>query len=88
MGTVFITFIVEKDGSVTNIKVLRGIGGGCDEEAVRVVEAMPKWKSGMHEGKPVRVVFNLPVKYTLAPKANSEATKDQNKDTQQEKDQQ
>jgi protein TonB len=45
--------------------VLRGIGGGCDEEAVRVVENMPKWKPGMQRGKPVRVSFNLPVKFTL-----------------------
>jgi len=64
-GRVFINFVVEKDGSITNVKVLRGIGGGCDEEAVRVVKAMPKWKPGMQRGKPVRVSFNLPVKFTL-----------------------
>jgi protein TonB len=64
-GRVFINFVVETDGSITNVKVLRGIGGGCDEEAVRVVENMPKWKPGMQRGKPVRVSFNLPVKFTL-----------------------
>ncbi len=64
-GRVFINFVVEKDGSITNVKVLRGIGGGCDEEAVRVVKNMPKWKPGMQRGKPVRVSFNLPVKFTL-----------------------
>jgi len=64
-GRVFINFVVEKDGSITAVKVLRGIGGGCDEEAVRVVKAMPKWKPGMQRGKPVRVSFNLPVKFTL-----------------------
>ncbi len=64
-GRVFINFVVERDGSITAVKVLRGIGGGCDEEAVRVVKAMPKWKPGMQRGKPVRVSFNLPVKFTL-----------------------
>ncbi|MEJ2595383.1 MAG: energy transducer TonB, partial [bacterium] len=45
-GRVFINFVVEPDGAISNVKVLRGIGGGCDEEAVRVVESMPKWKPG------------------------------------------
>jgi protein TonB len=62
---VFINFVVEIDGSITDVKVLRGIGGGCDEEAVRVVESMPKWKPGKQRGKPVRVSYNLPVKFTL-----------------------
>lgn len=64
-GRVFINFVVEPDGSISHVKVLRGIGGGCDEEAVRVVEAMPNWKAGMQRGKPVRVSYNLPVKFTL-----------------------
>ena len=64
-GRVFINFVVERDGSITAVKVLRGIGGGCDEEAVRVVKAMPKWKPGIQRSKPVRVSFNLPVKFTL-----------------------
>ncbi len=64
-GRVFINFVVETDGSITAVKVLRGIGGGCDEEAIRVVKNMPKWKPGMQRGKPVRVSFNLPVKFTL-----------------------
>ena len=64
-GRVFIQFVIEKDGSVTNVKVMRGIGGGCDEEAVRVVKAMPKWKPGMQDGKPVRVNYNLPVVFKL-----------------------
>jgi protein TonB len=64
-GKVFLTFVVEKDGSVTEIQVLRGIGGGCDEEAIRVVKSMPKWKPGMQRNVPVRVRFNLPVKFTL-----------------------
>jgi len=64
-GKVYVTFVVERDGSITDVKVLRGIGGGCDEEAVRVVAAMPKWKPGKQRGKPVRVQYNLPVRFTL-----------------------
>ncbi len=64
-GTVFVTFVVEPDGSVTNVKILRGIGGGCDEEAIRVVKNMPKWKPGKQRGKPVRVQFNLPIRFIL-----------------------
>ena len=64
-GRVFINFVVEKDGSVSNVKVMRSIGGGCDEEAVRVVKAMPKWKPGMQRGKPVRVSYVLPVTFKL-----------------------
>ncbi len=64
-GTVYVSFIVEKDGSVSNVKVLRGIGGGCDEESVRVVKLMPKWIPGTQAGKPVRVLFNMPIYYRL-----------------------
>ncbi len=64
-GRVFINFVVEPDGAVTNGKLLRGIGGGCDEEAIRVVKSMPKWTPGKQNGIPVRVSFNLPIKFTL-----------------------
>jgi len=64
-GRVFVTFVVERDGSVTDVRVLRGIGGGCDEEAIRVVKNMPKWTPGKQRGKAVRVQYNLPVKFTL-----------------------
>jgi protein TonB len=64
-GRVFITFTIEKDGSVSNVKILRGIGGGCDEAAKEVIEKMPKWKPGTQRGKPVRVQFNLPIKFEL-----------------------
>jgi periplasmic protein TonB len=64
-GRVFVTFVVETDGTITDIKVVRGIGGGCDEEAVRVVKSMPKWTPGKQRGVPVRVQFNLPIKFTL-----------------------
>ena len=64
-GRVFVSFIVEKDGSISNVKVIRSIGGGCDEEAVRVVKAMPKWKPGKQRGKAVRVSYMLPVVFKL-----------------------
>ena len=64
-GRVFVNFVVEPDGSVTNVKVLRGIGGGCDEEAMRVVKSMPKWKPGKRRGKAVRVSYTLPVVFKL-----------------------
>ncbi len=64
-GTVFVSFIVKADGTVTDTKVLRGIGSGCDEEALRVVGLMPKWTPGENKGKKVDVAFNLPVKFAL-----------------------
>ena len=64
-GTVFVTFVVETDGSVTDVRVLRGIGGGCDEEAVRVVQMMPRWEPGRQRGQPVRVQFNMPIRFRL-----------------------
>jgi periplasmic protein TonB len=64
-GTVFVTFVVEVDGSVTDVRVLRGIGGGCDEEAVRVIKQMPSWVPGRQRGQPVRVQFNMPIRFTL-----------------------
>ena len=64
-GTVYLKFVVEKDGSITHIQVLRGIGGGCDEEAVRVIKNMPKWKPAKQRGRPVRLWFSMPIKFTL-----------------------
>jgi len=64
-GTVFVTFVVGKDGRVSAAKILRGIGGGCDKEALRVVNKMPKWKPGKQRGKPVKVQYNIPVRFTL-----------------------
>ena len=64
-GRVFVSFIIEKDGSISNVKILRGIGGGCDEAAVEMIKNMPKWKPGTQRGKPVRVQFNLPIKFEL-----------------------
>ena len=64
-GKVIINFIVEKDGTVSNVKVIQGIGGGCDEEAVRVARLMPKWNPGKQSGVPVRVLFNMPITFRL-----------------------
>lgn len=64
-GRVFVNFIVERSGRISRVKILRGIGGGCDEEAVRVISAMPRWKPGLVNGKPVRVSYNVPIKFTL-----------------------
>jgi periplasmic protein TonB len=64
-GTVYLKFVVNKDGSISGITILRGIGGGCDEEAFRVVKSMPAWKPGKQNGIAVPVFFTLPVKFTL-----------------------
>ncbi len=64
-GRVFLNFIVEKDGSISHVKVLRGIGHGCDAEAVKVIENMPRWIPGHHGGKPVRFSYNIPIKFSL-----------------------
>lgn len=62
-GRVFVSFIIEKDGSLDEVKVMRSLGGGCDEEAIRVVKAMPKWVPGEQRGKPVRVSYILPINF-------------------------
>ncbi len=62
-GRVFVEFIVDKDGSLTDVKVLKGIGGGCDEEAVRVIESAPKWNPGKQRGVPVKVRMVIPVMF-------------------------
>jgi periplasmic protein TonB len=64
-GMVYVNFVVWIDGTIKDVKVLRGIGGGCDEEALRVVENMPKWKPGKQRGKTVPVSYNLPIRFTL-----------------------
>ncbi len=64
-GKVYVSFVVERDGSIANLKVERDIGGGCGQEAVRVLQSMPKWNPGKQKGRPVRVKFNLPVNFSL-----------------------
>ena len=68
-GRVFISFVIEKDGSVSNAKVMRSVNPLVDDEAVRVVKAMPKWKPGLMKGQPVRVNYVLPVNFKLDEKA-------------------
>ncbi|MBL4624422.1 MAG: energy transducer TonB [Flavobacteriales bacterium] len=65
-GTVYVKFILYEDGSIKDVKVMRGIGGGCDEEAIRVVKMMPNWKPGRQRGENVRVSFILPIRFTLS----------------------
>ncbi len=65
-GRVVLKFTVNEDGSITDCKVEKGIGGGCDEEAMKVVSAMPKWKPGQNNGVPVKVRYMLPVTFTIA----------------------
>ncbi len=65
-GKVFVEFYIEKDGTVCDAKVLRGIGYGCDEEALRVIGLMPKWSPGKQRGKAVRVRYTLPVNFKLS----------------------
>lgn len=64
-GRVTVSFIVEKDGRVSNVRLLRSVQSALDKEAIRVVKSMPKWTPGKHNGKPVRVRFNLPVMFKL-----------------------
>ncbi len=84
-GTVYLTFVVEKDGNVSSVKVLRGIGGGCDEESVRVVSNMPKWKPGTQRGRQVRVQYSMPIKFTLAGDEPNELSKKELKAQQKQK---
>ncbi|MCH7398077.1 TonB family protein [Belliella sp. DSM 107340] len=64
-GTVYLVFVVGKDGSIGEVDVLRGIGAGCDEEAMRIVKNSPKWTPGMHDGNPVNVRMRLPIRFNL-----------------------
>ncbi|WP_149241530.1 energy transducer TonB [Dyadobacter sp. 32] len=64
-GKVFMSFVVNVDGSIQDVTVLKGLGFGCDEEAMRVVKAMPKWKPGKQSGRAVRVKYNLPINFQL-----------------------
>jgi protein TonB len=64
-GRVFVEFIVERDGSLTDINVAKGIGGGCDEEAVRVIAEAPNWSPGKQRGRAVRVRMIMPIVFKL-----------------------
>lgn len=60
-GRVFISFVIEKTGEITHATVLKGLGFGCDSEAMRLVKSMPKWKPGRQNGQSVRVRYTLPI---------------------------
>ena len=64
-GRVFVNFVIEPDGSITNVTAMRGIGGGCDEEAIRIVQSMPNWKPGKQRGVAVRSSFTVPIIFKL-----------------------
>ncbi len=64
-GTVYLKFTVEKDGRFTDIKIVRDIGGGCGEAAVKMAEQFPIWNPGIKDGQVVRSYFNMPVKFKL-----------------------
>jgi len=64
-GTVYLKFVVNKDGNVGEVEVLRGVGGGCTEEAKRVIKTLPRFTPGKQNGRPVPVYYNVPVKFNL-----------------------
>lgn len=65
-GKVFVSFVVERDGSVSDVKVLRGLGFGCDEEAMKVIKKSPLWKPGRNKGVPVRVRYNMAINFQIS----------------------
>ncbi|MCU0368347.1 MAG: energy transducer TonB [Cyclobacteriaceae bacterium] len=64
-GKVFVEFVVNRDGSIVDVKVLKGIGAGCDEEALRIVQSAPAWTPGKQRGKPVRQKMVIPITFKL-----------------------
>lgn len=64
-GKVYVTFVVDKDGSVSNAHIVRGVDPSIDQEALRVVNSLPKWKPGKQRGKPVRVSYTVPINFQL-----------------------
>jgi len=64
-GKILVSFIIEKNGDLSNIAILRGIGSGCDEEAIRVLSKSPKWKAGIQNKQNVRVAYTIPIHFKL-----------------------
>ncbi|WP_051691912.1 energy transducer TonB [Pedobacter borealis] len=64
-GKVYVSFVVEKDGSITDVSVIKGIGFGCDEEAIKVIKKSPLWKPGKNKGIPVRVRYNMAINFQM-----------------------
>jgi protein TonB len=65
-GRVIVRFVINEDGSISDCKIIKGIGGGCDEVALKVIQNMPKWSPGKQEGKPVKVFFTKAINFTLS----------------------
>ncbi|WP_316847988.1 TonB family protein [Pedobacter psychrodurus] len=65
-GKVYVSFVVEKDGSITDVSVIKGIGFGCDEEAIKVIKKSPLWKPGKNKGTPVRVRYNMAINFQIS----------------------
>ncbi|SDH46145.1 protein TonB [Pedobacter terrae] len=65
-GKVYVSFVVEKDGSITDVSVIKGIGFGCDEEAMKVIKKSPLWKPGKNKGVPVRVRYNMAINFQIS----------------------
>lgn len=64
-GKVFVSFVIELDGSISAVKIIKGIGGGCDEEAMRVIKKSPRWKPGQQNNQNVRVRYTMPLSFVL-----------------------
>jgi protein TonB len=64
-GTVYVKFVIDKDGSISNVTVLRGVDPALDEEAVKTIQTAPEWEPGKQRGKPVRVQFTIPIVFRL-----------------------
>jgi TonB family protein len=71
-GKVFVTFVVERDGSLTNVAILRGVSPDIDAEAIKVVRNSPKWSPGIQNGKPVRVQFSMAINFKLPQKPGND----------------
>jgi len=65
-GKVFMSFVIDKEGNITNVKVTRGIGAGCDEAAIKALKSAPKWNPGKQRGIPVKVSMSLPITFKLS----------------------
>jgi len=64
-GKVIVSFIVEEDGSIGHIRVLRSVWDDIDAEAVRIISKLPKWNPGLQDGKPVKVVYSIPISFSI-----------------------
>jgi protein TonB len=67
-GKVYVTFVVEKDGSLTDMKIMKSVSADIDAEAIRVLNSSPQWNPGSQNGRPVRVQFTVPIDFTLSAK--------------------